>query len=62
MSLTLLKLSLKEDFEKNSNYIAYNTTANECVNFFEGVYKYGCPGKRSTLYVIVHSHAIVRKF
>ena len=60
--MTLLKLSLNEDFEKNSNYTAYNATANECVDFFEGVYKYGCPGNRSTLLIIVHSHAILRKF
>ena len=49
MSLTNLTLSLNEDFQKNPNFTDYYATANECIDFFEGVYKYGCPGKRSTL-------------
>ena len=61
MSLTHLKLSLNEDFGKNSNYTAYNTTATECVNFFEGVYEYGCPGKPSIMFIVLHQHAIVKK-
>ena len=48
MSLTSLTLSLNEDFRKNPNFTDYNTTANECISFFEGVYEYGCPGKRTT--------------
>ena len=58
MTLTHLKLSLNEDFGQNSNYTAYNTMANECVDFFEGVYEYGCPGKRSTLFIVFYLHAI----
>ena len=60
MSLTRLTLSLNEDFRKNPNYTDYNTAANECISFFEGVYEYGCPGKRFT--VCFPGKLLARKF
>ena len=56
MSLTHLKLDLNENF--GTIYPDYNTAANECVTFFEGAYEYGCPGKRSTVLIVLHSQAI----
>ena len=47
MSLTHLALSLNKDFGQNENFTDYNTAANECINLFDGVYAYGCPGKFS---------------
>ena len=41
MTLTKLDLTLKKyDFK------SYTSKAEECTKFFEGVYAYGCPGKR----------------
>jgi len=43
MSLTKLDLTLK-DFDSES----YASKAEECINFFEGVYTYGCPAEKSS--------------
>ena len=53
MSLTKLNLTLHEyDFK------SYTSKAEECTTFFEGVYAYGCPGKRSRRWLSVFRKTI----
>ena len=55
MGLKELKLSVNEtneeyDFEK------YEDQVKNCTELFEGVYKYGCPGERSTNSFLKNDH------
>ena len=47
MSLTQLNLSFTNETTFGKNFTDYKTKAVECMDFFGGVYAFGCPGKRS---------------
>ena len=47
MSLTQLNLSLTNETKFEQLFSDYKGKAVECTDFFEGVYAFGCPGKRS---------------
>ena len=45
MSFTQLKLAFKNETKFEKNFTDYKSSAEECMNFFGGVYAFGCPGK-----------------
>ena len=47
MSFTQLKLAFQNETKFEKNFTDYKSSAEECMNFFEGVYAFGCPGKRN---------------
>ena len=47
MSLTQLKLNFTDVAAFEKDFKDYKGKAVECMDFFDGVYAFGCPGLRS---------------
>ena len=47
MSLTQLNLSFTNETKFERDFKDYKEKAVECMDFFDGVYAFGCPGLRS---------------